>query len=65
MKNDIIRVSGRKRFKPIGSNPPRGMPPPMSLLAKQRMGINEDCNHSEKDAENGTKTWIQNNKALI
>ena len=33
-----------------------GMSPPMSLLAKWRMGINEGRNHSEKDAKNGTKT---------
>ena len=32
------------------------MSPPMSLLAKWRMGINEGRNHSEKDAKNGTKT---------
>ena len=32
------------------------MSPPMSLLAKWRMGINEGRNYSEKDAKNGTKT---------
>ena len=33
-----------------------GMSPQTSLLAKRRMGINEEQNYSEKDAKNGTKT---------
>ena len=33
-----------------------GMPPLMSLPAKRRMKINEELNHSKKDAKNGTTT---------